>query len=399
MALIMVAGLAITSTPNSASAAGKMKLSKTKLSLKVGKSKTLKLKKGAKSIGRVKWKSSNKKVAVVSSKGKVKAKKAGKATITAKYKKKSYKCKVTVTSAKKSKNVENDTENAENTQNVDSGNNTNQADEKTPVEEKKIATERATDMLRITKKNKDGSTNTIFGKLYTPKAEGKSPAIILCHGYNGVNTDFVTECNYYADNGYIAYAFDFCGGFGAGRCRSTGKSTDTTITTEKEDLLTVFDYISSMDIVDENKVFIMGGSQGGLVASLATEERADKVAGMLLYFPALNIPDNWKGMYSSLDDVPETFDFWGLMLGKGFVVDLWNMPPIFSVIGKYDKDVLIIHGDKDDIAPISYSQKAITVYPHAELLTLPGEIHGFTPDGRKTAKENVLKFLDEHTGK
>ena len=41
MALIMVAGLAITSTPNSASAAGKMKLSKTKLSLKVGKSKTV----------------------------------------------------------------------------------------------------------------------------------------------------------------------------------------------------------------------------------------------------------------------------------------------------------------------------------------------------------------------
>lgn len=45
---------------------------------------------------KVKWSSSNRMVAVVSKKGKVTGKKAGKATITAKIGKKKYKCKVVV---------------------------------------------------------------------------------------------------------------------------------------------------------------------------------------------------------------------------------------------------------------------------------------------------------------
>ena len=72
----------------------KISLSKTKLTLTVGKKSTLKLKNATAS--KVKWSSSKKSVASVSSKGVVKAKKAGKATIKAKYKGKTYKCTVTV---------------------------------------------------------------------------------------------------------------------------------------------------------------------------------------------------------------------------------------------------------------------------------------------------------------
>ena len=46
--------------------------------------------------GKVKFKSSNKKIAKVTGKGKIKALKKGKATITATIGKKSFKCKVTV---------------------------------------------------------------------------------------------------------------------------------------------------------------------------------------------------------------------------------------------------------------------------------------------------------------
>lgn len=68
-------------------------LSNKSISLEEGKTKTLKVKGPKKSIT---WKSSNKKVATVSSKGVVKAKKAGKATITAKCGGHSLTCKVTV---------------------------------------------------------------------------------------------------------------------------------------------------------------------------------------------------------------------------------------------------------------------------------------------------------------
>ena len=75
------------------SKAAGISLNKTSLSLTVGKSATLKVKG---TTAKVIWKSSDKTVATVSSKGKVVAKKEGKATVTAKVQKKSLKCKVTV---------------------------------------------------------------------------------------------------------------------------------------------------------------------------------------------------------------------------------------------------------------------------------------------------------------
>lgn len=97
---LFLAGMTIQTTP--AQAAKKPKISQKKLSLKVGKTKKLKiknLKKGKKVV----WKSSKKKIATVSKKGVVKAKKAGKTTITAKVSGKKYTCKVTVTKKKTKK--------------------------------------------------------------------------------------------------------------------------------------------------------------------------------------------------------------------------------------------------------------------------------------------------------
>lgn len=79
-------------------AAPKMQISQKKFQLVTGKKKTLKIKNKK---GKITWKSSRKTVATVSAKGVVKARKAGKATITAvvktkKKKKKKFYCKVTV---------------------------------------------------------------------------------------------------------------------------------------------------------------------------------------------------------------------------------------------------------------------------------------------------------------
>lgn len=76
----------------------KPRLNKKKVTLYVGKSVRLKVK-GTKK--KAKWKSSNKKVAAVSSKGKVSAKKKGTARITAKIGKKKLVCRVTVKNKKK----------------------------------------------------------------------------------------------------------------------------------------------------------------------------------------------------------------------------------------------------------------------------------------------------------
>lgn len=104
MALLMTSISTISATPTTVLAkTKKVKLSKTKATVYVGKTVTLKLKNNKK---KVKWSTSNKKVATVTKKGKVKGKKAGKATITATVGKKKYKCKVIVKTNKKSKNIQ-----------------------------------------------------------------------------------------------------------------------------------------------------------------------------------------------------------------------------------------------------------------------------------------------------
>lgn len=85
----------MTTTQTYAAPAKKISISKKNVVLEPGKTVKLKLKNTKK---KPKWTTSSKKVATVSNSGKVTAKKAGTATITAKLDKKSYKCKITVKS-------------------------------------------------------------------------------------------------------------------------------------------------------------------------------------------------------------------------------------------------------------------------------------------------------------
>lgn len=85
----------ITDNLSTVNAASKIAINKKKATLYVGKNLSLKVNGTNK---KVKWSSNKKSVATVSSRGKVTAKKAGKATVTAKIGKKKYKCVITVNS-------------------------------------------------------------------------------------------------------------------------------------------------------------------------------------------------------------------------------------------------------------------------------------------------------------
>lgn len=93
LTLLLAVVMLITILPVQTQAASKGKLNKTKATIYVGSNTTLKLSETSKKIT---WSTSKKSVAMVNSKGKVTAKKAGKATITAKVSGKKYNCKITV---------------------------------------------------------------------------------------------------------------------------------------------------------------------------------------------------------------------------------------------------------------------------------------------------------------
>jgi len=231
-------------------------------------------------------------------------------------------------------------------------------------------------------------TRTIYSRVWSPVTAEKRPAIIFSHGYNGCHSDFVTECEFFAGQGFVCCSIDFCGG--STRSRSTGKSTDMTLFTERDDLLAVYDHIAALNEVDEHAVFLLGGSQGGLVTAMAAEERPAR--GMILYFPAFSIPDNWRGRFGPVEAIPETHEFWGLTLGRGFFASMHDFSP-FDCVGGYSGPVLILQGDQDGIIPVSVAQRAAGKYGNAELVILPGEGHGFSHDGLKTAMTHTLRIL------
>ena len=104
LSVALLFGMSLTTTMEMAGAkqATAIRLNKTALTLMEGKSATLKLTGVTKkTAGRITWTSSKKSVATVKKKGSlkatVKAVKAGNTTITAKVRKKKYRCQVTVT--------------------------------------------------------------------------------------------------------------------------------------------------------------------------------------------------------------------------------------------------------------------------------------------------------------
>ena len=167
-----------------------------------------------------------------------------------------------------------------------------------------------------------------------------------------------------------------------------------TLFTEKEDLIAIFERMEQEASVDKDHIFLFGASQGGLISAMAAEEYKEKIAGMILLYPALCIADNWKERFASEDDIPKELGFWGMQLGDVFFKSMRTFET-FKVLGHFSNPILILHGIQDEIVPIEYSVKAVKQYPNAKLEQFANEPHGFTEDGNRRMEAMMLYFIHE----
>lgn len=234
----------------------------------------------------------------------------------------------------------------------------------------------------------------IYGILYLPEGKtGKQPTVIYSHGFGGTNATGTSYARALAERGYVCYCFDFCGGSSASR--SDGRTTEMSIFTEQSDLEAVITAIRQLDYVDTNNLFLLGASQGGMVSAMTAAAHADDIKGLMLLYPAFCIADDARRRFDSLDDVPETVNLMGMTIGRAYYERLFDFDT-YPVITPYTKDVLIIHGDRDGIVPISYSERAVQAYPSATLETMPGSGHGFSGNNRQRATDYILNYLSLH---
>lgn len=228
----------------------------------------------------------------------------------------------------------------------------------------------------------------IVGRVYLPREKGCYRTAIFAHGFNSHYRELEHYGPRFAKRGLALVLFDFCGG--GLETKSDGVTTEMSVLTELEDYITVLREISNMEEIDKEHIYLMGESQGGYVAALVAARYPEESAGAILWYPAFCLEENaWKW---SRNGIPEQIDLWGVPLGRIYLEDAIRSD-IYAEIASYRKTVLIIHGDQDEVVPLSDSRRAAAVYPFAELKIIPGGGHGFDGQNSVDAGNFSMDFI------
>lgn len=231
----------------------------------------------------------------------------------------------------------------------------------------------------------------VYGIEATPEGEGKKGVAIISHGFNGnhyFGRDYFDTLN---SLGYIAYTFDFpCGSVWS---RSDNNTVNMSVIDEKNTLKSIVGHYLERPDVDKERIVLIGESQGGLVSALAAGELQDTVSSLVLIYPALCIPDDWNNRYKTEADIPEVTDMWKVPIGRRYFLEVRGLD-VYGLITRYQGPVQIIHGSKDPIVPLRYSEDAMKRYRDAHLGVIPGAGHGFNPKEREVSTTFVKEFLE-----
>lgn len=233
----------------------------------------------------------------------------------------------------------------------------------------------------------------IVGDLYMPDSfveKDKYPIIIHSHGYGTNRHGVHMYIQKMVAQGYAVYAFDFCGG-GIGS-ESDGKTTEMSVLTEKKDLEVVLEGIRNLPCCE--KVVLWGESQGGFVSAIVAADHEDEVDALVLYYPAFVLQDDAKKAYPDINTVPDSYRIMMMEIGKIYNLDARSFD-VYDVIGKYTKDVLLIHGTADPIVPIRYAERASKIYDNVKYVVIDGAGHGFDDEIEDIAIEETANFLKE----
>lgn len=235
----------------------------------------------------------------------------------------------------------------------------------------------------------------IYGWLYLPDDDrGSWPFVLVSHGFQGNYYHSSDKASRLADTGIAVYVFDFCGG--STYSRSSGDFYDMSVLTEKNDLSALLDAFAEYEFLEQENTFLLGESQGGAVSALLAAERPDDVAGLILFYPAFNIPAIGRELYGDMDHIPADPSAFGVPVGWRYFGDTIDMD-IYSLISGYDKNVIILHGTDDTIVPYSFSEKALSVYRNALLEPFEHAVHGFSGEELDRACRLASEFIFQNT--
>lgn len=243
-------------------------------------------------------------------------------------------------------------------------------------------------MARITIQ-RDGLT--LVGEREEPFGEIYDMAILM-HGFTtNKNTPLLRQiADNLRDENVASVRFDF-----DGHGESDGKFEDMTVPSEIADAKAILDYVRTDPHVRD--IFLIGHSQGGVVASMLAGLYPDIIKKVVLMAPAAQLKDdalngNTQGSEYNPDHIPNTVPLRGHKLG-GFYLRTAQVLPIYEISERYNGPVSIIVGTNDQVVDPKYSRKYHEVYTNSQLNEIDGADHSFTGEYEQKAAQIASDFV------
>ncbi|MEU6351917.1 alpha/beta fold hydrolase [Streptomyces sp. NPDC047072] len=211
--------------------------------------------------------------------------------------------------------------------------------------------------------------------------------------------DFVRMSRLLEEIGIASVRFDL-----SGHGESDGDLFDVTITGETAETRAVIQTVRTFDFVDGERIGLVGMSMGGVVAGIVAAEEPG-IGALCLWSPTAVAPaEIGKGYLKGRSLAAEIeekgyFDADGHRMSAAHVEDIATLD-VSGRSGRYGGPVHILHGDKDDIAPLEHARRHLEHYDgNAELQVVESADHGWgTVPHRTTLHQSRLRFLRRHLG-
>lgn len=243
-------------------------------------------------------------------------------------------------------------------------------------------------MSRITIE-RDGLT--LVGDREEPFGEVYDMAILM-HGFtSNRNTDLLRQiADNLRDENVASVRFDF-----NGHGESDGRFEDMTVPNEIADGNAILNYVRTDPHV--RNIFLVGHSQGGVVASMLAGLYPDVIKKVVLLAPAAQLKDDalkgsTRGATYNPEHIPAVVPLGDKKLG-GFYLRTAQVLPIYEVSAKYTGPVSVIAGTNDQVVDPKYAKKYDEVYANSELHMIPDADHSFTGPYKDQAANLAAEFL------
>ena len=232
----------------------------------------------------------------------------------------------------------------------------------------------------------------IYGKVFLPEGDGPFPTIVLFSGFKGSYSAFRDVSKKLVQNGIASVACDYIGY--TSPTKSYGEPTDMTLESLSKDAISVINELSLIPEIDMDRIYLMGHSYGGLVATNIATEYPKRICGLIGLEPAYQMPQDFIEYFQDESEIKDVI-YQPIYVSGQFAKEMRNFDP-YAKMPEYKGPVLIIGGGK---APsigaekLEILEKAIDTLPNAELVIVEEADHGFSPKGRDKLIELVQKFV------